>query len=81
MAVEVVKRVTVVVKEAILKFGENVTRHAVYYDLVGQRGDDKTAMKAVKAYLEGYLDKLQKETIPEATKKFMARVEQKAIGA
>ncbi|OAA43688.1 hypothetical protein NOR_04263 [Metarhizium rileyi] len=80
LSAEVAKVVMAIAKQAVLKYGENVTQHAVYYDLVGQRGDETTAMKAVKTYLDGYLAKLQND-IPEITKRFMSRVQRKALAA
>ncbi|KAM4060595.1 hypothetical protein HRG_001855 [Hirsutella rhossiliensis] len=79
MVAKVVEKMRTIITEVILKKGKNVTENAVYYDLVGQRGDENSAKESVKKYVDGYLDKLQQEALPEATKTFMAKI-QKAAG-
>ncbi|PHH59319.1 hypothetical protein CDD81_3388 [Ophiocordyceps australis] len=81
LAAEMAKLVTTAARPAIVKFGEKVTRDAVYYNLIGKRGNDKTALQAVKTYLEGYLTRIEDKVIPEAATKFMAEVERRAMGA
>lgn len=78
MVTKVIKRMGDIITEVILKNGENVTTNAVYYDLVSQRGDEHSAKKAMEKNVNGYLDQLEKKTLPEATRKFMANVEKAA---
>lgn len=68
------------VKDAVLRYGQNVTRHAIYYNLVREGGDKGTAKKTIQTYLDGYLDLIEKKGLPEGTKRFMAAVQQKANG-
>ncbi|KJZ75960.1 hypothetical protein HIM_04784 [Hirsutella minnesotensis 3608] len=80
MVAEVVKKMGNMMTEIILKNGEKVVKDAVYYDLVGSRGDENSTKKSITDYVNQFLEKLEKETLPGASQKFMANV-RKAAGA
>ncbi|KAK2591708.1 hypothetical protein QQS21_010593 [Conoideocrella luteorostrata] len=79
LVARVVKKMGDMMTETILKHGEKVIKDALYYDLVGKRGDENSAKASVNNYVNQYLEKLEKETLPEATEKFMTNVQKAAV--
>ncbi|PHH89390.1 hypothetical protein CDD83_6148 [Cordyceps sp. RAO-2017] len=77
LVAKVVKQMGDKIVDVILQNGETVVKHAVYYNLVRQGGDENSALQSVKTYVDGYFDNLQ-EALPGATDKYMANVQKRA---
>ncbi|RDA90590.1 hypothetical protein CP533_6937 [Ophiocordyceps camponoti-saundersi (nom. inval.)] len=74
MVAAVVKNMSDLMTDIILKQGAKVVENAVHYDLVGNGGDEKSAKQSIATYLDRYLEELEKTTLPSATESYMAKL-------
>ncbi|RDA88760.1 hypothetical protein CP532_4146, partial [Ophiocordyceps camponoti-leonardi (nom. inval.)] len=80
MVKAIVEKMSPVITKIILDKGKEIVNNTVYYQLIHERGDEKSTKTAIIDACNNYLEKLEKETLPKAMGEYMKKV-RRAAGA